>query len=67
MDADNGWARNVKIMLYERQERYDDAIDEIQRSIENVENREYPDKREKENELLQLRWELERIRKLKEE
>ena len=67
LDRDNGWARNVKIMLYERQERYDEALAEIQRSIENVESREYPDKREKENELLQLRSEWERIRKLKKE
>jgi len=67
LDEDNGWARNVKIKLYERQELYDEAIDEIQKSIENVEGREFPDKREKENELLQLRSELERMRKLKEE
>lgn len=67
LDADNGWARRLKTKLYERQGRYDDALDEIQRSLDNVEGREYPDKREKENELLQLRSELERIRKLKKE
>ncbi|MGB5189398.1 DUF2911 domain-containing protein [Robiginitalea sp.] len=67
LDTNNGWARSLKIKLYEQQKRYEDAIAEIQKSLQNVESREFEDQREKENELQQLRSELERIRKLKEQ
>ena len=66
LDRNNGWARNLKVKLYEKLKLYDNAIDEVNLAIENEELREYKDKTEKENELNQLKKDLERIKKLKE-
>ncbi len=40
---DTGWARNIKINVYERLEAYGEAIDEIKVVIEDVKKAEYDD------------------------
>ena len=66
LDRNNGWARSLKVRLFEKLKLYDNAIYEVNQAIENIESREYKDKIEKENQLNQLKKDLERIKKLKE-
>lgn len=67
LDSNNGWARSLKISVYEKLELYDDAIDELNLAIENIRSRDFEGETEKENELNQLQQELDRIKKLKKE
>lgn len=66
LDANNGWARSLKVKIYETLKMYDNALNELNSAVENINSRDYKNKTEKENELNQLKKDLERITKLKE-
>ncbi|BFP42813.1 DUF2911 domain-containing protein [Flavobacteriaceae bacterium GF1] len=66
LDANNGWARSLKVRIFETLKLYDKAINEINLAIQNINSRYYRDKTEKENELSQFKKDLDRIKKLKE-
>lgn len=64
LDANNGWARGLKVRIYERLKLYDKAMDEINSAIQNINSRDYQGITEKENELSQFKKDLDRIKKL---
>jgi tetratricopeptide (TPR) repeat protein len=66
LDANNGWARSLKVKIYETLKMYDKALNELNSSIQNIKSRDFKNKTEKENELNQLEEDLKRIKKLKE-
>lgn len=66
LDANNGWARSLKVRIYERLKLYDNAMDEVNSAIQNINSRDYMNITEKENELSQFKKDLDRIKKLKE-
>ncbi len=66
LDANNGWARSLKVRIYEKQKLYDNAMDEVNLAIKNINSRDYKNIAEKENELSQFKKDLDRIKKLKE-
>lgn len=61
LDKNNGWARNLKIRIYERLKLFDDALFEINQFTQNVQSRNYDNQKEKENTLRQLKSDYERI------
>jgi len=65
LDNNNGWARSLKIRIYESLKLYDDAIDEINRAIENIQANRSLDQTEKERDVKQYSDDLSRIKNLK--
>jgi len=66
LNKNNGWARSLKVRIYEKLKLYDNAIAELKLSIENTESREDLDKVQKENILHRAKLDLSRIAELKE-
>ena len=59
----NGWARGLKIKIYEKLKLYDDALQEINEYIQNAPSMNY-DEKQMENILRELKSDYERISKL---
>ena len=66
LNKNNGWARSIKVRIYEKLKLYDNAIAELKLSIENTESREDLDKVQKENILHRVKLDLSRIVELRE-
>jgi tetratricopeptide (TPR) repeat protein len=65
LDENNGWARNLKVKVYEKLKLYDNAIKEVNLAIENIESRDYKNENEKKNELNRLKKDLDKLNELK--
>lgn len=66
LNKNNGWARSLKVRIYEKLKLYDHAIAELQLSIENTESRDDLNKDQKENILNRSKLDLVRLTELKE-
>jgi tetratricopeptide (TPR) repeat protein len=64
LDPNNGWARNLKVRLYERLKLYDQALLEIQGAIRSIESGNYENEQDRENDLREFRSYYERIKRL---
>ena len=64
LDQNNGWARVIKVMVYEKLKLFDNALSEIKQAIENNKSRKYKSEKERQNSLRQWELEYERISKL---
>lgn len=66
LNKNNGWARSLKVRIYEKLKLYDNAIAELKLSIKNTESREDLNKVQKENILNRSKLDLARLTELKE-
>ena len=62
LDEDNGWARHLKIRIYERLQLYDLALQEIEVAIEHIQNRTYELEQHRTNDIEMLSKHAEAIR-----
>lgn len=65
LDNNNGWARILKSRIYEKLKLYDKALQEINSHVQHVQTRKYDNEKEKENTLIQLKSDYERLNNLK--
>ncbi len=64
LDENNGWARDLKIKVYEKLKLYEDALSAVNEFIEHAEARQYEHEQDRENTLRQLKADRERISNL---
>lgn len=66
LDENNGWARDLKIKVYEKLKLYEDALSAVNQFIEHAKARQYEHEQDRENTLRQLKADHERISNLME-
>jgi len=64
LDKNNGWARILKIKIYEKLKLYDEALIAVNQFFKHAQSRTYDNEKEKENTIKELRFYQERISKL---
>lgn len=64
LDENNGWARQLKIRIYEKLKLYDNALNEINIFMKHTQEREYENEAQRENTIKSLKSDYDRINKL---
>ncbi|MET2985142.1 DUF2911 domain-containing protein [Aureibaculum conchae] len=64
LDKNNGWARSLRIKIYEKLKLYDEALAEVDIFIKHIQSRKYDNEKEKENIMRELRSDHVRISNL---